>query len=119
MSELARVLKPGGVVICTETLSHNPLIRWYRRSTPHLRTAWEVDHIIGRPSFSIFEKHFASCERHFFHLATLAAVPLRTTPLFKPVLAVLRGLDRVLLSIPGLRWQAWQVVFMLKGPKKG
>lgn len=118
MAELARVLKPGGVVICTETLSHNPFIRWYRRSTPHLRTAWEVNHILGRPSFRVFEKYFGECEKHFFHLATLAAVPFRTSPVFKPVLWTLRQVDRLLLSIPGVRWQAWQVVFMLRKPKK-
>ena len=118
MSELARVLKPGGVVICTETLSHNPLIHWYRKRTPHLRTAWEVEHIIGRSSFRIFDKYFRESERHFFHLATLAAVPLRTTPLFRPVVAALRAIDAVLLRLPGVRWQAWQVVFMLRKPVK-
>ena len=106
------------MVICTETLAHNPLIRWYRKSTPHLRTAWEVDHIIGRSSFRIFDKYFGESERHFFHLATLAAVPLRTTPLFRPAVAVLRAIDAVLLRLPALKWQAWQVVFMLRKPVK-
>ena len=118
MKELARVLKPGGHMICTETLGHNPLIAWYRRRTPDLRTAWEVQHILKRKDFAIIAKHFGRIEMHFFHLATLAAVPLRHTPLFKPALAGLRLLDRAILSVPGLQWQAWQVVFRLSDPRK-
>jgi ubiquinone/menaquinone biosynthesis C-methylase UbiE len=118
MHELARVLKPGGCMVCTETLAHNPFIRAYRRATPHLRTAWEAEHILGRSSFEVMARHFGSTERQFFHLATLAAVPLRRTPVFSPALVALRVLDRLLLSIPGLRWQAWQVVFKLSNPRK-
>lgn len=118
MGELARVLKPGGSIVCTETLAHNPFIAAYRRRTPHLRTLWEADHILGRKSFTTIEEHFGKIERHFFHLTTLGAVPLRHTPVFGPVLAGLRAVDRVLLSIPGLQWQAWQVVFRLSNPRK-
>jgi SAM-dependent methyltransferase len=118
MSELARVLKPGGVIICTETLAHNRLIARYRRRTPELRTAWEVDHIIGRRSFEIIGSHFAQRELHFFHLATLAAVPFRRSFAFPAILAGLRALDRLLLQLPGVRWQAWQCVFKLSQPVK-
>jgi ubiquinone/menaquinone biosynthesis C-methylase UbiE len=118
MGELARVLKPGGSIVCTETLAHNPLIQLYRRLTPKLRTAWEVDHIINRRSFDIMRRHFGQVEPHFFHLTTLAAVPLRRMPVFRPVLQTLRAVDRVLLSLPGIRWQAWQVVFKLSAPSK-
>ncbi len=116
MAELARVMKPGGAMVCTETLGHNPLIRWYRRRTPDLRTAWEVEHILTRPSFEIMRRHFGKIEMSFFHLATLAAVPLRHTPLFGPALAVLRAVDRAALSVPGLQWHAWQIVFKLSEP---
>lgn len=118
MAELARVLKPGGSMICTETLVHNPFIRRYRRRTLHLRTAWEVEHILGRSSFQTMAQHFGTIEQHFFHLATLAAVPLRNTPIFPLVLAALRLIDRAILRIPGLRWHAWQVVFRLSNPRK-
>lgn len=119
MAELRRVLKPSGCMVCTETLAHNPFIAAYRRRTPHLRTAWEAEHILGRKSFATIGRHFGKVERHFFHLATLGAVPLRNTPMFAPLLAGLRAMDRVLLSIPGLQWQAWQVVFKLSNPSKG
>jgi ubiquinone/menaquinone biosynthesis C-methylase UbiE len=118
MAELVRVMKPGGHFLGTETLGHNPLIRWYRQRTPELRTAWEAQHILQRDSFELMKRYFTNVELHFFHLATLGAVPLRKTPVFAPVLALLRGVDRVLLSIPRLQWHAWQVVFRLSGPRK-
>lgn len=118
LAELARVLKPGGVVICTETLAHNPLIQWYRHRTPHLRTAWEAEHILGQPEFRIIDRYFRQREMHFFHLATIAAVPFRMTRVFPYLLTVLRALDVVLLRLPWLKWQAWQVVFTLSKPVK-
>lgn len=118
MSELARVLKPRGSMVCTETLGHNPLIRMYRRRTPALRTAWETEHILTRESFETIRQHFGRVEMHFFHLATLGAVPFRRTPLFSMVLGGLQAVDALLLRLPGLRWQAWQVVFRLSEPRK-
>jgi SAM-dependent methyltransferase len=118
MRELARVLKPGGHMLCTETLGHNLAIRWYRKRTPDLRTAWEAEHILRRPDFDVMRRHFGKIELHFFHLATLAAVPLRHTRAFGPALVTLRALDRALLRVPGLQWHAWQVVFRLSDPIK-
>ena len=105
-------------MLCTETLGHNPAIRWYRRRTPDLRTAWEAEHILKRADFRVIRRHFRKVELHFFHLATLAAVPLRRSAAFGPVLAALRMIDRAVLAVPGVQWHAWQVVFRLSGPVK-
>ncbi|MBA3656690.1 MAG: class I SAM-dependent methyltransferase [Gemmatimonadaceae bacterium] len=118
MAELARVLKPGGCMVCTETLGHNILIKTYRRRTPELRTAWEAEHILTKESFDIIKQYFGRIEMHFFHLFALGAVPFRHTPFFPVILGALRLIDSVLLKIPGLRWQAWQVVFKLSEPRK-
>jgi len=117
-SELARVLKPDGRIIATEALRHNPLIHLYRKRTPHLRTAWEVDHILGRSELKLAENYFGEVEKHFFDLTTLIAVLLRRTVLFSPLLTVLEGVDNVLLKMPGIQWMAWKVVFTLAKPKK-
>jgi ubiquinone/menaquinone biosynthesis C-methylase UbiE len=118
MKELSRVLKPGGEVICTEALAHNPIIHAYRKKTPHLRTPWEVDHILRKETIDSAGQWFGKTQKRFYHLATLAAVPLRRTFLFRPLLGVLRAIDWVLLSLPWLRWQAWQCVFVLSQPRK-
>jgi len=117
-SEMARILKPDGQVICQEALAHNVIIDAYRRLTPKLRTPWEVDHILRRPSFKVAQKYFGRVDMQFFHLFSLFAVPFRNTLIFKPLLAGLELLDDVALKIPGLRWQAWQIVFVLSEPKK-
>jgi ubiquinone/menaquinone biosynthesis C-methylase UbiE len=118
LSELARVIKPGGSMICVEALRHNPLIHAYRRRTPHLRTAWEVDHILGVESLNVVRKHFETVEVRFFHLAVLAAVPFRKTRLFPIMRRVLERVDDVLLSIPGVGKYGWIMVLVMAGPKK-
>jgi ubiquinone/menaquinone biosynthesis C-methylase UbiE len=118
MRQLARVLKPEGQMICTETLGHNRAIRLYRALTPHLRTKWETEHILRKKDFRAISKYFGRIEFRFFHLATLAAVPLRRLPWFTALLTALEAVDEVLLKIPLLKWHAWQVVFVLSGPNK-
>ena len=117
--ELARVLKPGGAVFCVEALAHNPVFQFYRRMTPHMRTAWETDHILSRREIKLASRYFDQVSPHFFHLAGLAAVPLRNSPAaFDVALRSLDALDRVILKVPGLRWWAWQCLFVLTRPKK-
>jgi len=117
--ELARVLADDGEVICGEALRHNVVIQAYRRLTPHLRTAWETEHILGRRQILLARRHFDVVRMdRFFHLATLAAVPFRNTPLFSPLLTALEHVDRLVLRLPGLRWQAWQGLFTLARPKR-
>ncbi len=117
--ELARILRPGGSILCVEALAHNPVFQFYRRMTPHMRTAWETDHILSRREIKLASRYFDQVSPHFFHLAGLAAVPLRNSPVaFNVALRSLDALDRVILKIPGLRWWAWQCLFVLSKPKK-
>ena len=117
--ELARVLRPGGRVIATEAMKHNPLIALYRRRTPHLRTEWEVEHILGRQEIAIARKYFNDVHPRLFNLFTLLAVPFRRTRAFSTLLGLLELLDSVVLRIPGVRWWAWMCVFTMTNPKKG
>lgn len=117
-AELARVIAPGGAVVSLEALGHNPVINAYRRRTPHLRTSWEAEHIIRMKDLALAKRYFRHVELQFFHLATLAAVPFRRTPIFTPLLRVLEIVDSVLLRIPFVREQAWMVGFVLRDPIK-
>jgi len=116
--ELSRIVNPDGRVVCTEALRHNPLIHWYRHRTPHLRTDWEVEHILGVPEIMQAKKYFESVNVKFYHLFALAAVPFRKSFLFKPLLGVLNLADAIALRIPGFRRNAWVAVIELKGPKQ-
>lgn len=118
-SETARVLRPDGKLICVEALGHNPIIRQYRRRTMHLRTQWEVEHIIMKRDIEKAKDYFHKIEFvKFYHLATIAAVPFRNSLGFEIILSTLEAIDRVLLKLPVVKWQAWQVVFVLSQPIK-
>ena len=118
-AELARILKPGGKLVCTEALRHNPLIHWYRKRTPQLRTEWEVEHILGFPEMRSGRKFFSEMNMRTFHLAALGAVPLRKMAIFEPLLKLLNFLDRGLLALPFLRAMAWVAVLEYRRPIKG
>jgi 2-polyprenyl-3-methyl-5-hydroxy-6-metoxy-1,4-benzoquinol methylase len=115
-AQLARVLKPTGSVLCVEGLAHNPFIHGYRKLTPHLRTAFEVEHILRRKDVFAARKYFRRIDWRLFYLASIAATPFYGTAVFRPVLTALESVDSVLLKVPGLRWWAWQVAFVLSEP---
>lgn len=66
--ELFRVLKPTGEIICSEPLVYNPVFQLYRKMTPHLRTKWEMKHIIRRKDIYLAEKYFDNIEIKFFFI---------------------------------------------------
>lgn len=115
--ELARVLKPNGEIICAEALGYNPVINWYRRSTPHLRTAWEIDHILTMNDVRKGLRYFTTVQVKYFHLFTILAIPFRKSPIFDQLLLVLQVVDSILLRIPGIRLMAWQMYMIFARPK--
>lgn len=114
--ELTRVLRPDGEIICIEPLDCNPFIQLYRKRTPHLRTKWEAEHILTLKDLDLAQQFFGHVDVRFFHLATLGAVPFRNTPWFDTILGWLEAVDRVILSLPGIQLQAWQMIFTLSQP---
>jgi ubiquinone/menaquinone biosynthesis C-methylase UbiE len=118
--EMARVLKPDGQAICVEALGHNFFINFYRRKTPGLRTAWEVEHILKKPNIFGAQRYFQEVKiLGIYHLATIAAVPFRHTRAFPVILGALETIDTFLLKMPFLKWWAWQIVFVLAKPRVG
>jgi len=118
LRELCRVLKPHGEIMCVEALRHNPLIHWYRKRTPHLRTAWEVEHILSVQDLDIVKKYFLDVNVKYFHLAVLAAVPFRKTPFFKPIRGLLDQIDHILLRGDFIGKYGWIMIFTASRPKK-
>src|SRR5579859_713489 len=80
LEQIRKVLTPQGKAIFLEALANNPIIHRYRMRTPHLRTAWEAQHILRWEDAKRMRKFFERVEVRSFHLAVLAAVPLRSTP---------------------------------------
>ena len=118
LSELARVLKPEGKMMCVEAMRHNPLIHWYRKKTPHLRTEWEVEHILGVESFEIIKKYFRKINVRYFHLTSLCLVPLRKTFIFPLLLPFFNFVDEILLSNNFIGKYGWIMAIEISEPIK-
>ncbi|MHB1137356.1 MAG: class I SAM-dependent methyltransferase [Microthrixaceae bacterium] len=114
--EVARVLRPGGVAVFLEPLGLNPALRAYRRVTPGERTPDE--HPLLRADLRFLERWFEQVDLQFFHLASLAAIPLLKTDLFDRALGTLGRVDQRLLRSSQLAQDlAWFVTIELRGPK--
>lgn len=118
LSELSRVMKPEAKMICVEALRHNPLIHLYRKLTPHLRTPWEVDHILGVESIPIMKKHFNGVKIKYFHLFSLFLVPFRKTKLFKYLYPIFDKFDQFILKPEFIGKYGWIMIIELSLPKK-
>jgi SAM-dependent methyltransferase len=114
--EIARVLVPGGVGVFFEPLGVNPLINAYRRRTPQLRTVDE--HPFVAADFALARERFADVRLEFFHLASLAAIPLRKQRFFPQLVSALDSFDqRLFRLVPRTRKHAWMVVLRLADPR--
>jgi ubiquinone/menaquinone biosynthesis C-methylase UbiE len=115
-SQLTRVLVPSGTAVFSEPLGHNPFINAYRAMTPHLRT--EDEHPLLMQDLQLARSYFRVGRIRYFHLQSLAAVPLRNLPGFQVLLKVLDAADDALFSIvPPSRRLAWQAVLVLSHPR--
>lgn len=116
-AEIARVLDDDGRAVFIEPMGHNPLINLYRRLTPTMRS--EDEHPLKTADIRLAESFFERVECRYYNLFTLASVPLRGTPLFRPLHATLRALDSVLFTLlPFTRRYAWMVLIELVRPRR-
>ena len=118
LKEVSRVLKPDGKFVCTEALRHNPFIHWYRKRSMHLRTVWEVDHILSVENIMEGRKYFKTIRVRYFHLFALAAIPFRKFFFFPYMLSILDAIDTVILKLPLIQRWAWVAVIEYSNPRK-
>jgi SAM-dependent methyltransferase len=114
--EIARVLRPDGRAVFIEPLGHNPAINLYRRLTPAMRTVDE--HPLLARDLAEAGRWFGRVDVEWFHLATMAAVPLRSTSAFPRVLTRLERVDEAVFArVPAARRLAWTCVLVLADPR--
>lgn len=103
--ELARLLRHGGKALFYEPMGHNPLLNWYRRRTPGMRTPDE--HPMLMRDFDHARRHFRSVRIHHYGLFTLGVVPLGESAFGVTMMRAMERVDAVALELPGLRSQSW------------
>ncbi len=120
LPELARVLKPEGMIIGIETLGHNPIFNIKRRLNVlrGTRTKWAADHIFKMSDFTLMRRHFHKIEARFFHLTALSLMPFIKIPGVNFALKIADKLDNSLLRIQFLKKYAFKTVFIFSHPKK-
>lgn len=114
--EIARVLKPGGLLIGIETLGHNPLAnfkRWLNKKRG-TRTGWAADHIMKMSDIIRAKKYFDIRETKFFHFFSMFSFPFRNLPGGKILFRSLDKIDNVVLKIPFLKRYGFKIVFVFK-----
>lgn len=116
LPELARVMRPGGRVLCVEALGYNPLIQLYRNRTPSLRTEWEKKHILTLREVSFARRWFRAENLRFFLLTAPLATLLPNGPTRRLGLSLGQRLDALLTRMPGVRLWSWQFAFELVKP---
>ncbi|RLI77730.1 hypothetical protein DRP04_10980 [Archaeoglobales archaeon] len=115
--ELARILKPGGSAVFLEPLGHNPLINYFRRLTPQLRSPDE--HPLLLQDINLASMYFETVTCEYYALFTLIAVPFVKTFLHKPLVAIGEILDKIIVRKNDFIGKfAWQVILYLRNPKK-
>ncbi|MEW5804429.1 MAG: class I SAM-dependent methyltransferase [bacterium] len=111
LSELRRILAPGGRILAIEALNYNFILKLYRILTPSARTEWEKDHILSLKDVH-FAKHFFDLgEIRYWHITSIAGA-------FIPgMLPFLNILDSILTKVPLIRLMAWMFTFELLSKK--
>ena len=117
LAEIQRVLRPDGDAVFFEPLGHNPLINWYRRRTPAMRTVDE--HPLMASDLRLLAAGFGRNRFSYHHLISLAAAMWDGRPGFGLLTGLLGALDRCVLTLPWIRRQAWIVIAELEEPREG
>ncbi len=112
LSEIKRVLKPGGRAIFLEPMGHNIALNWYRNRTPSLRTPDE--HPIVIADFELAESIIGETITKFYGLTTLLAVPFQKYRIGPGVMKICERIDSLLFNIPLIRKNAWFVLMVMK-----
>lgn len=116
LAECQRLLVPGGRLIAGEALRYNPLIHLYRMLTPQYRTDWERKHILTKGRLARAMGTLQVEEEHCLLILSPLGTLLPGERLQAFAIRALHTVDKWLCSIPGLRWLAWQAVWVLRKP---
>ena len=122
-AEIARVLKPGAPGVFIETMAFNPLLNAARRTIPGRfgieKSSSDDEAPIGPAGVARLRGAFPGTVSvewpAVVFMRMLSYVRLFQAP---PLMAFLRGLDRAVASVPGLRRLSYFGVIVMHSPQK-
>lgn len=120
LPELARVLKPDGVLVGIETFGHNPIAN-FKRKVNRLtgkRTGWAADHIFSMERLELSKKYFGKIEIFYFHIVSWMFFSLLKFSIGKKIYKIIEKIDIFLAKFPFLQKYAFKAVFIFSLPKK-
>lgn len=131
LKEVFRILKPEGKAAFWEPLAYNPVINKYRKMATQVRT--DDEHPLSRADVNLMNEYFSKMQSGFFGLATLCVflkfyffdmIHPNEERYWKKIVTdyssfsrfydFLRSIDRIILSIPGIKWLAWNIAVVLQ-----
>lgn len=123
ISELCRVMKKKGTLICIETYGHNPFMNFKRKLNVQMgkRTKWASQHIMTRQNWAGIAGNFENYKIHYFHFLVLfLPVFLKILPekIGNSLLSVVEKIDSSILKFRFLQFLAFKTVVVLENPKK-
>ena len=107
ISEISRILKPGGSIIFIEPLGTNPLINLYRYITPGARS--KDEHPLIRKDFELIKSKFKKIDLKFYGFLTLIFFPFyksQNSRVFKELVKF----DQILFKYRIFQIFAWSVL---------
>ena len=110
LTEIFRVLKPGGKFLFIEPLGTNPFINLYRNLTPRSRSVDE--HPLVEGDFNLIQKKFSKTKIKYYGFLTLVLFPLYSSPKNSKIFKVLKNLDQILFKLKIFKKLAWSVLIV-------
>jgi len=119
IKEISRIIKPDGLLICIETLGHNPIANLNRRINMlrGKRTHWATNNIMTIDQWRGLSKYFNEHDIRYFNLLTLFFIPILVVlphKLSGYLLSFLWKLDGFILKFPVFQKYAFKTVSVFK-----
>ena len=111
VSEIRRVLKPGGVALFTEPLGDNPLAKLWRLCTPAVRTKSERP--LSRATLQWADRQFSRSHHMFANLVSTPIAVACSLLHARPDCVPLRMADRIDVALACLPIRTWMRMVVL------